>query len=314
MQSLSSASSGPWAQVWHRGGARGSTTPEANLACSYRAFQTAEERQDAKRFGLRASPPRRLTSLCCSARSPLPSPADLLTRAAPLLEQQLSSDEREKGAEASASQVHARRLVVTLPAVLMGTFLASTRATDTAEAAESVAAPPSGAATPYTDMPALRGKDYGKTQMRYADYTLTESGLQFKDLREGNGPSPRQGQTVVVDWAGFTIGYYGRIFEARNKAKGGSFEGNEKEFFRFQVGRGQVIEAFEEAVASMHVGGVRRIIVPPELGYPNNDFNQKGPRPITFSGQRALDFVLKNQGLIDKTLLFDIELLRIVEG
>lgn len=28
-------------------------------------------------------------------------------------------------------------------------------------------------------------------------------------------------------------------------------------------------------------------------------------------GQRALDFVLKNQGLIDKTLLFDIELMRI---
>lgn len=28
-------------------------------------------------------------------------------------------------------------------------------------------------------------------------------------------------------------------------------------------------------------------------------------------GRRALDFVLKNQGLIDKTLLFDIELMRI---
>lgn len=29
-------------------------------------------------------------------------------------------------------------------------------------------------------------------------------------------------------------------------------------------------------------------------------------------GQRALDFVLRNQGLIDKTLLFDIELLKII--
>jgi hypothetical protein len=29
---------------------------------------------------------------------------------------------------------------------------------------------------------------------------------------------------VQIDWAGYTIGYYGRIFEARNKAKGGSFE------------------------------------------------------------------------------------------
>ncbi|OIS98389.1 peptidyl-prolyl cis-trans isomerase fkbp19, chloroplastic [Nicotiana attenuata] len=74
----------------------------------------------------------------------------------------------------------------------------------------------------------------------------------------------------------------------------------------------QVIPAFEEAITGMAVGGIRRIIVPPELGYPDNDYNKKGPRPTTFSGQRALDFVLRNQGLIDKTLLFDIELLKIV--
>ncbi|XP_020522974.1 peptidyl-prolyl cis-trans isomerase FKBP19, chloroplastic isoform X3 [Amborella trichopoda] len=152
-------------------------------------------------------------------------------------------------------------------------------------------------ASEFADMPALRGKDYGKTKMRYPDYVETKSGLQYKDLRVGSGASPKMGETVVVDWDGYTIGYYGRIFEARNKTKGGSFE---------------VIPAFEEAVASMSLGGVRRIIVPPELGYPDNDFNKSGPRPTTFSGQRALDFVLKNQGLIDKTLLFDIELIKIM--
>ncbi|KAH7683347.1 Peptidyl-prolyl cis-trans isomerase Fpr3/Fpr4-like protein [Dioscorea alata] len=152
-------------------------------------------------------------------------------------------------------------------------------------------------ASEFADMPALRGKDYGKTKMKFPDYTETQSGLQYKDLRVGDGPAPKLGETVVVDWDGYTIGYYGRIFEARNKTKGGSFE---------------VIPAFEEAVAGMASGGIRRIIVPPELGYPDNDFNKLGPRPMTFSGQRALDFVLKNQGLIDKTLLFDIELLKIV--
>jgi len=55
-----------------------------------------------------------------------------------------------------------------------------------------------------------------------------------------------------------------------------------------------------------------RIIVPPDLGYPDSDYNKLGPKPTTFSGQRALDFVLRNQGLIDKTLLFDIELLKII--
>ncbi|KAL5732363.1 hypothetical protein ACOSP7_031708 [Xanthoceras sorbifolium] len=168
------------------------------------------------------------------------------------------------------------------------------------------------AAAEFTDMPALRGKDYGKTKMRYPDYTETESGLQYKDLRPGTGPMPKMGQTVVVDWDGYTIGYYGRIFEARNKTKGGSFEGDDKEFFKFRLGSQEVIPAFEEAVSGMALGGIRRIIVPPELGYPENDYNKSGPKPTTFSGQRALDFVLRNQGLIDKTLLFDIELLKIV--
>ncbi|KAF5194586.1 Peptidylprolyl isomerase [Thalictrum thalictroides] len=167
-------------------------------------------------------------------------------------------------------------------------------------------------ASEFADMPALRGKDYGKTKMSYPDYTETASGLQYKDLRPGKGPSPKMGETVVVDWAGYTIGYYGRIFEARNKTKGGSFEGDEKEFFKFKLGSGTVIPAFEEAVAGMALGGIRRIIVPPELGYLDNDVNKLGPRPTTFSGERALDFVLKNQGLIDKTLLFDVELLKIL--
>ncbi|KAI3410873.1 Peptidylprolyl isomerase [Psidium guajava] len=169
-------------------------------------------------------------------------------------------------------------------------------------------------ASGFADMPAIRGKDYGKTKMRYPDYVETDSGLQYKDLRLGDGPTPKVGETVVVDWDGYTIGYYGRIFEARNKTKGGSFEGNDKDFFKFKIGSREVIPAFEEAVAGMALGGVRRIIVPPELGYPENDFNKSGPKPTTFSGQRALDFVLRNQGLIDKTLLFDIELLKITRS
>ncbi|CAA6668312.1 unnamed protein product [Spirodela intermedia] len=164
-------------------------------------------------------------------------------------------------------------------------------------------------ASEFADMPALRGKDYGKSKMRYPDYTETPSGLQYKDLRVGEGPTAKIGEMVVVDWDGYTIGYYGRIFEARNKTKGGSFEGDDKEFFKFRVGSQEVIPAFEEAIVGMAPGGVRSA---PELGYPDNDFNRLGPRPTTFSGQRALDFVLRNQGLIDKTLLFDIELLKII--
>uniref|UniRef100_A0A1D1YSX3 Peptidyl-prolyl cis-trans isomerase FKBP19, chloroplastic n=1 Tax=Anthurium amnicola TaxID=1678845 RepID=A0A1D1YSX3_9ARAE len=53
-------------------------------------------------------------------------------------------------------------------------------------------------ASEFADMPALRGKDYGKTKMRFPDYTETASGLQFKDLRIGDGPTPKMGEIVVI--------------------------------------------------------------------------------------------------------------------
>ena len=63
----------------------------------------------------------------------------------------------------------------------------------------------------------------------------------------------------------------------------------------------------------MKVGGVRQIVVPPDIGYPQDDpqHDKVGPKPPNFDGQRALNFVLYNQGLIDKTLLFNVKLIRI---
>lgn len=163
----------------------------------------------------------------------------------------------------------------------------------------------------YEVMEALKGKDYGKPRMRFPEYTLTSSGLQFEDLREGTGATPQPGQTCVIDWDGYTIGYYGRPFEARNKPKGSAFTGEEKDYYKFVLGDGKVIPGIEEAVSSMKEGGIRRIVVPVELGYPDNNFNKLGPSPSTFSGKRTLDFVLKNQGMIDKTLLYDIYLVKV---
>ncbi|PNW75631.1 hypothetical protein CHLRE_12g534700v5 [Chlamydomonas reinhardtii] len=163
----------------------------------------------------------------------------------------------------------------------------------------------------FEPMDALKGKDYGKPRMKVKDYVTTPSGLQYQDIKEGNGASPQPGDTVVIDWDGYTIGYYGRPFEARNKPKGSSFNDDNKDFYRFVLGEGKVIPAFEEAVADMKPGGIRRIIVPVELGYPEDNWRKLGPKPSTFAGDRALDFVLANRGMIDKTLLFDLELVRV---
>ncbi|KAJ1432674.1 hypothetical protein B484DRAFT_447684 [Ochromonadaceae sp. CCMP2298] len=162
--------------------------------------------------------------------------------------------------------------------------------------------------------PALQGLDYGKPRTYYPDYAQKPSGLQYKAVTEGTGLTPKKGDRVVVDWEGYTIGYYGRPFQTRNKVKGGAFDSTEKEYFRWVLGSGSVVAALDEAVQYMKEGGVTQVIVPAELGYPaSGDSNHDivGPKPSTFSGMRALNFVLDNQNLIDKTLLINIKLLRV---
>jgi len=100
--------------------------------------------------------------------------------------------------------------------------------------------------------PALQGLDYGKVRTVYPDFTQVKSGLQYKMVKEGDGKTPAKGDRVVLDWEGYTIGYYGRPFEARNKVQGGAFSAKkgerDDEYFRFIVGSGTAVAAVDEAV------------------------------------------------------------------
>jgi hypothetical protein len=49
----------------------------------------------------------------------------------------------------------------------------------------------------------------------YPDFTQTTEGWSFKDVKAGNGDSPKQGDRVVFEWSGYTVGYFARPFEAR---------------------------------------------------------------------------------------------------
>jgi len=63
----------------------------------------------------------------------------------------------------------------------------------------------------------------------------------------------------------------------------------------------------------MRAGGVRQVLVPyGPLSYPADDpqHDRVGPKPSTFSGERALDFVLENPRL-DRTLLFNVKVIRV---
>ena len=89
--------------------------------------------------------------------------------------------------------------------------------------------------------------------------TVTSSGLKFIDTVVGTGATPATSQTVVVDYTGWL-------------SDGTQFDSSLNEGrtpFEFVLGADpkQVIAGWEEGLATMKVGGKRRLILPPELAY-----------------------------------------------
>mmetsp|Transcript_28864 Transcript_28864/g.84614 ORF Transcript_28864/g.84614 Transcript_28864/m.84614 type:complete len:236 (+) Transcript_28864:1-708(+) len=217
---------------------------------------------------------------------------------------------------ASGLQTRLRAHVPGRPAAMTPTYQVGRRVAAAALssfAAASLAPAAHAVVDEYTKLGTnLRGS--GKTKYRFPDFTALDSGLQYKDFKEGTGEVPQPGDRVVIDWDGITIGYQGRYFQTRNKPKGGAFEGIDGvNYANFAIGDGSVIPAIDEAVRGMRAGGIRRIIVPEEIGYPKDGFKRVGPKPNTFSGERALDFVLSSSdsAMVDKTLMFDLKLVKI---
>jgi len=93
-----------------------------------------------------------------------------------------------------------------------------------------------------------------------AGEVTTSSGLRIIDVKVGTGPVPQSGQTVTVNYTGwlFVDGKKGKKFDS-------SLDRNQP--FSFTIGQGQVIKGWDEGVATMHVGGQRTLIIPPDLGY-----------------------------------------------
>ncbi|XP_039291342.1 46 kDa FK506-binding nuclear protein isoform X1 [Nilaparvata lugens] len=83
------------------------------------------------------------------------------------------------------------------------------------------------------------------------------NGLTIKDLKVGNGPAAKPGQTVSV-WYEGRLQSTGRTFDSCRR--GGAP-------FKFRLGRNEVIKAWDEGVAGMKVGGQRTIVCPPNLAY-----------------------------------------------
>ncbi len=82
------------------------------------------------------------------------------------------------------------------------------------------------------------------------------TGLQIEEVTPGTGAIAGAGQNVVVHYTGWLTD--GSKFDS-SKDRNDPFE--------FGLGRRQVISGWDEGVAGMRVGGVRKLTIPPELGY-----------------------------------------------
>ena len=86
--------------------------------------------------------------------------------------------------------------------------------------------------------------------------TTTPSGLIIDDVTVGTGATAAAGQTVTVHYTGWLTD--GTKFDS-SKDRNDPFE--------FKLGGRQVIAGWDEGVAGMCIGGVRKLTIPPTLGY-----------------------------------------------
>lgn len=81
--------------------------------------------------------------------------------------------------------------------------------------------------------------------------------LVVEDITVGEGPEAQPGQVATVHYVGVAHSS-GEEFDA---------SWNRGTPFSFPVGGGQVIAGWDRGVAGMKVGGRRRLVIPPHLGY-----------------------------------------------
>lgn len=105
------------------------------------------------------------------------------------------------------------------------------------------------------------------------------NGLSITDIKRGSGPAAESGRSITVNYVGKLTN--GTVFDSTVG----------KSPFTFLLGAGQVIKGWDQGVVGMKVGGKRKLVIPPTLGYGGSGVPPQIPP--------------------DATLVFEIELVSI---
>jgi len=95
-----------------------------------------------------------------------------------------------------------------------------------------------------------------KMEKLAAGFDKTESGLRYKMIQKGNGKKAENGKTVSVHYTGQLED--GKVFDSSYPRK---------KPIEFPLGRGNVIEGWDEGIALLQVGDKARFVIPSHLGY-----------------------------------------------
>jgi FKBP-type peptidyl-prolyl cis-trans isomerase len=106
------------------------------------------------------------------------------------------------------------------------------------------------------------------------------SELKIETLKPGAGAAAKAGDRLTVHYVG-TLTDGKKFDSSRDRGEG----------FKFGLGQGQVIKGWDQGVAGMLIGEVRKLTIPPELGY----------------GARGFPPVIP----ANATLVFEVELLSV---
>jgi FKBP-type peptidyl-prolyl cis-trans isomerase len=105
-------------------------------------------------------------------------------------------------------------------------------------------------------LPSLAEPGRSQTQIAAAREVVTSSGLRYADLKVGQGEEAVPGKIVEVQ-------YTGRLKD------GTPFDTCRERGlpFTFRLGAGDAIKGWDQGLIGMKVGGKRRLVIPPELGF-----------------------------------------------